>query len=90
MPENMVRNRDRNLQFAILNLQFAVFLFLAGCGSSHESSVFGTVTLDGKPLEKPWLYQSELVDGGKLVLVLGPEPNKQWGTGPDAIPPQGR
>ncbi len=43
--------------------------------------------LDGKPLNKPWFYHQELVDGGKLVLQMGPEPNKQWGSAPDEAPP---
>jgi putative alpha-1,2-mannosidase len=44
--------------------------------------------LNGRPLNKPWLYHEELVKGGKLVLQMGPKPNKHWGTGPDAVPPQ--
>ena len=43
--------------------------------------------LDGKPLNRPWFYQSDLADGGSLVLEMGPEPNKAWGAGPDAAPP---
>jgi len=46
-----------------------------------------SATLDGKPLARPWFYQSDLVDGGTLVLEMGPEPNKAWGAGPDAAPP---
>jgi len=46
-----------------------------------------SATLDGKPLERPWFYQSDLADGGTLVLEMGPEPNKAWGAGLDAAPP---
>ena len=46
-----------------------------------------SATLDRKPLNKPWFYHRELVDGGKLVLQMGPKPNKQWGSAPEAAPP---
>ncbi len=46
-----------------------------------------SAALDGKPLERPWFYHSDLTDGGTLVLEMGPEPNKAWGAGPHAIPP---
>lgn len=46
-----------------------------------------SATLDGKPLTKPWFYHSDLVDGGKLELVMGPQPNEKWGSGPNDAPP---
>ena len=46
-----------------------------------------SATLDGKPLERPWFYHAELVDGGKLVLEMGPKPNAKWGSAPEAAPP---
>jgi len=45
-----------------------------------------SATLDGKDLNKPWLFHSALVDGGKLVLQMGPKPNEKWGSAPDAAP----
>ncbi|MBN2475103.1 MAG: GH92 family glycosyl hydrolase [Pirellulales bacterium] len=56
--------------------------------NSKRNVYIQSATLNGKPLNKPWLYHSELVQGGKLVLEMGPEPNKQWGRGPEAVPPQ--
>ena len=35
--------------------------------------------LDGRTLNNAWFYHRELADGGKLELVLGPEPNVNWG-----------
>lgn len=46
-----------------------------------------SATLDGKPLLKPWFYHSELVDGGTLVLEMGPQPNENWGSRPEDAPP---
>ncbi len=55
--------------------------------NSKENMYIQSATLDGKPLNKPWFYHSELADGGKLVLQMGPEPNKKWGSAPEATPP---
>lgn len=55
--------------------------------NSRQNRYIQSATLDGKPLHRPWFYQSQLVDGGKLVLDLGPQPNKRWGVGPHAAPP---
>jgi predicted alpha-1,2-mannosidase len=55
--------------------------------TSDTNRYIQSATLDGKPLNKPWFYHSALVDGGKLVLTMGPKPNKSWGSGADAAPP---
>jgi len=56
--------------------------------NSKENLYIQSATLDGQPLDKPWLYHSELVDGGALVLQMGPEPNTEWASAPEAAPPQ--
>ncbi len=55
--------------------------------NSKKNKYIQSATLDGKPLNKPWFYHWQLVDGGKLVLQMGLEPNKQWGSAPEAAPP---
>jgi predicted alpha-1,2-mannosidase len=55
--------------------------------NSNTNRYIQSATLDGKPLNKPWFYHSQLVDGGKLVLIMGPKPNKNWGSKPDDAPP---
>jgi predicted alpha-1,2-mannosidase len=55
--------------------------------NSPENVYIQSARLDGKPLNRPWFYHRELVDGGRLELVLGPEPNKQWGAGLENAPP---
>ncbi|MBE0648352.1 MAG: GH92 family glycosyl hydrolase [Bacteroidales bacterium] len=46
-----------------------------------------SATLNGKPLNKPWFYHSDLVKGGSLILEMGPEPNYSWGSKPEDAPP---
>jgi putative alpha-1,2-mannosidase len=38
-----------------------------------------SATLNGKPLNRCWITYREITTGGNLDLVLGPDPNKQWG-----------
>jgi predicted alpha-1,2-mannosidase len=54
---------------------------------SERNRYIQSATLDGKPLSKSWFYHSELVDGGRLVLKMGPEPNNKWGINPRDVPP---
>lgn len=42
---------------------------------------------DGRALDEPWFLHRELVDGGALLLELGPEPNKRGGSRPEDAPP---
>jgi predicted alpha-1,2-mannosidase len=40
-----------------------------------------SATFNGKPLNQWWVRQSDLIKGGRLVLELGPTPNKNWAAG---------
>jgi predicted alpha-1,2-mannosidase len=46
-----------------------------------------SATLNGKPLNKPWFEHKDMVNGGTMVLEMGPRPNIAWGSGPEAAPP---
>ncbi len=46
--------------------------------ASLKNRYVQSATLNGKPLNKFWFRHSELVSGGRLVLEMGPEPNKEW------------
>ncbi|MFV2071006.1 MAG: glycoside hydrolase domain-containing protein, partial [Pirellulales bacterium] len=56
-------------------------------GSSRENRYIQSATFNGGSLTKPWLRHQELVAGGRLVLEMGPQPNRDWGSGPDDAPP---
>ncbi|MEC3907041.1 GH92 family glycosyl hydrolase [Tamlana sp. 2201CG12-4] len=53
--------------------------------SSFNNKYIQSATLNGKELKNFWFPASELLKGGKLELVMGPEPNKQWGV--NEMPP---
>ena len=47
-----------------------------------------SAVLNGKTLDKPWFDHTALMRGGTLFLQMGPEPNKRWGSSPEAAPPE--
>jgi len=55
--------------------------------NSAKNIYIQSVTLNGKPWNKPWFSHSDMVDGGTLSLTMGPLPNKRWGSAVDAAPP---
>ncbi|GJM33859.1 MAG: hypothetical protein DHS20C18_28600 [Saprospiraceae bacterium] len=55
--------------------------------NSKENKYIQSATLDGKPLNKPWFYHDELVDGGTLKIIMGAKPNTSWGVCKDCAPP---
>ena len=55
--------------------------------NSPENKYIQSALLDGKPLDKPYFFHRELVDGGTLELQLGPEPNRSWGSRTQDAPP---
>jgi len=54
---------------------------------SAKNKYIQSATLNGKPWEKTYIYHSDVVAGGKLVFQMGPRPNKEWGSSPDAAAP---
>jgi hypothetical protein len=41
--------------------------------------------VNGHIVDKPALLHSDVVNGGELVLEMGPEPNKGWGVAEDLL-----
>jgi len=56
--------------------------------NSPENVYIQSATMNGEPLDKPWIYHSDAVKGATLVMTMGPEPNTNWGSAPEAAPPQ--
>jgi putative alpha-1,2-mannosidase len=54
---------------------------------SAQNKYVQSASLNGEPLDKPWFNHADLLKGGTLVLNMGPRPNKQWGSSPEAAPP---
>lgn len=55
--------------------------------NSAANMYIQSATLNGKPWHKPWFSQSDIRNGAKLVLTMGPKPNRSWGSAPSDAPP---
>jgi predicted alpha-1,2-mannosidase len=56
--------------------------------NSARNIYIQSATLNGKPFNRCWISQDEIAAGGKLVLVMGPNPNKAFGSAPADLPPE--
>ena len=56
--------------------------------NSPKNMFIQSATLNGKPLNRSWISHEEITAGGKLVLNMGPEPNKEFGAADAARPPK--
>ncbi|OFY65530.1 MAG: alpha-mannosidase [Bacteroidetes bacterium RBG_13_43_22] len=54
--------------------------------TSENSTYIDHALLNGKELNKPWIYHDELIRGGILELLMSDAPNKNW-CQPDYIRP---
>ena len=50
--------------------------------NSPEACYIQSAELNGEPLNTSWFYYRDFIKGGKLKLILGTEPNKQWANMP--------
>ena len=47
-------------------------------GNGPDALYVQGATFNGEPLDRNWLYRSEVFAGGKLVLDMGTEPSTCW------------
>ncbi|HTV63037.1 MAG TPA: GH92 family glycosyl hydrolase, partial [Verrucomicrobiae bacterium] len=55
--------------------------------NSADNIYVESVTLNGKPLTRPWITRDEVTSGGTLRFVMGSQPNIEWGSAPANRPP---
>lgn len=55
--------------------------------NSANNVYIQSAKLNGHPLTRPWITRAELVSGGTLHFVMGPQPNPQWGSAAADRPP---
>jgi predicted alpha-1,2-mannosidase len=54
---------------------------------AHNHPYVQSAKLNGKPLSRAWIRQSEIAAGGTLEFVMGAAPNKQWASRSGDLPP---
>jgi len=55
--------------------------------NSKVNKYIQSATLNGQALNKPWFDHAVIKNGEKLVFLMGPEPNKIWGSNAASAPP---
>ncbi len=60
---------------------------LTAHNNSAQNLYIQSATLNGKSWNKPWFSHADIASGGKLILTMGPTPNKSWGSAPADAPP---
>ena len=55
--------------------------------NSERNMYIQSATLNGKPWTRPGFSHADIARGATLVLTMGPEPSKTWGTDPHDAPP---
>jgi putative alpha-1,2-mannosidase len=56
-------------------------------GISDANIYIQSATLNGDPMTKSWISHEDIVNGGSLIFEMGPDPNKEWSSSADAVPP---
>jgi predicted alpha-1,2-mannosidase len=54
---------------------------------SGENKYIQSATLNGVEWNKPWFSQEDIINGGKLTLIMGNKANKNWGASLENVPP---
>ncbi|MBR9998998.1 MAG: GH92 family glycosyl hydrolase [Cyclobacteriaceae bacterium] len=50
---------------------------------SARNKYIQSARLNGRQLEAPWFTHAELMNGGEMILEMGPRPDKAWGNTAD-------
>ncbi len=56
-------------------------------GAGLANPYIQSATLNGEPFNKTWIDYKTLCGGGVLEFEMGPVPNFDWASGPEAAPP---
>lgn len=47
--------------------------------NSEENKYIQSAMLNDIPFNRPWIDHEDITQGGRLVFIMGPEPNPEWG-----------
>ena len=70
-----------------VNVGNGKFFHIVAKNCSEENKYIQSATLNGKPLNRPWITHEEVKNGATLILNMGSRPNKEWGAAVGNEPP---
>ena len=71
---------------ATLNLPNGKRFNIVANGLDDAHAYVGSVTLNGKPLDRAYLTHEEILAGGELHFTMQAEPNREWATDAAKLP----
>lgn len=54
-------------------------LVIETVNNSFENRYVQSLDFNGEVIHNCWIFRDEIMKGGKLTFIMGPEPNKKWG-----------
>jgi len=72
---------------SVMDLNNGKTFVIEARNSTYDNKYIQSATLNGKKWDKPWFSHSDIINGGELVLEMGPKPNEKWGSAPENRPP---
>lgn len=72
---------------ATIHLRNGKDFVITAQNNSATNIYIQSATLNGAPWNKPWFSHADIANGGTLAFVMGAQPNRNWGSAPDAAPP---
>lgn len=55
--------------------------------NSRGNIYIQSAKLHGEVLDRSWITHEDIVKGGTLEFIMGPEPNKDWASSKESVPP---
>ncbi len=63
----------------VINLPNGKIFEISTIGQKRQNKYIQSVTLNGKPLNKPFFAHKDIMNGGKMIITMSSRPTK-WGT----------
>lgn len=71
---------------ATLSLENGKQFVIKAPANSEDNLYIQSARLGRKPFNRTWIGHDEIQNGGTLTFTMGPDPQKKWGSGLDAVP----
>lgn len=71
---------------ATINVSSGRTFVIEAKNNSKDNRYIQSAQLNGKAYNQNWISHKAIVEGGTLLLVMGPEPNPDWGSAPESVP----
>ncbi len=76
-----------NVDKATITLESGKTFTMVAKNNSFTHAYIQSAELNGRPLMQNWITHQDLMKGGTLTLMMGPLPNKNWGSSMASRPP---